>query len=602
MSSWKWLKELVGSKNSALTITDPKIMKEDKSIELPLSTLIVRPDSVPPDIRSLLWFYDGAFKNYTSQENHYSKNKVGDFDLKISFVGSKEPSAIKMCAPIMQPPNVGDVPWPTYYPSYMQLEPDQRWIYLNWLKNVDDDINIGYVFIFYYGLERHLYFGNYELAFQMILRLRTKHKNSSFQGYSANALIAASLLHQREDLFVDYLESIDIINEAHMSSFYLISKRALGLGLSPQEIMAFARTVGFSNRRYLKEEKTLFEIEVRKLLLEDFGSETLGLEGFLLSECPQKFEFIAANYSIDQKQRGMDVPNLVYHPELRKILNGILMTAHENTKIMMKEMKKKGTYVAAFEVSKAFPIEPDPLFSKNLFFSAIDVHVFEVNEKYYVSSICPTCKEEMGKRPVHKGKCPHCSSLVLAKNSVFNGLWVLLTEEEYANMTGIRNERSRRSWIKKEILNTGMRESAFLAFMKHEKLSLEDALLFQADVVSSEYRGNEDYGLYRNALLHKGNIYERIGNTEEALKLYLAVSHLDINGCMNSGIGFIAKQAFLAPAVINWIIGLADKLGYERNQVRKLYLEIAEKCNEKEMSLTPEKAWEKLGKALYQDL
>jgi len=54
--------------------------------------------------------------------------------------------------------NINNIPRPDYYPTYAGLNPEQRWIYLNWLQNPSESINIGYVFLYYYGLERQLLF------------------------------------------------------------------------------------------------------------------------------------------------------------------------------------------------------------------------------------------------------------------------------------------------------------------------------------------------------------------------------------------------------------------------------------------------------------
>jgi hypothetical protein len=57
-------------------------------------------------------------------------------------------------------------------------------------------VDIGYVFIFYYGLERHLISGNYSEAIDTILTLRKTHNHPSFLSYSANALVISAILHK----------------------------------------------------------------------------------------------------------------------------------------------------------------------------------------------------------------------------------------------------------------------------------------------------------------------------------------------------------------------------------------------------------------------
>ncbi|MCI0564532.1 MAG: TerB N-terminal domain-containing protein, partial [Nitrososphaera sp.] len=76
-----------------------------------------------------------------------------------------DPSTIFTRLAVRAPRDMASVPHPPYYPSYMELSPEQRWVYLSWLKDVRQPIYIGYVFIYYYGLERHLLLGDYDSAF-----------------------------------------------------------------------------------------------------------------------------------------------------------------------------------------------------------------------------------------------------------------------------------------------------------------------------------------------------------------------------------------------------------------------------------------------------
>jgi hypothetical protein len=104
-----------------------------------------------------------------------------------------EPSAIYTNLPIIIN-NSKPVEKPGYYPSYRELDPIQKGNYLNWLTNPYNEIDIGYVFVFYYGLERHLLLGDFESAFETIIKLRNAHKNKSFLAYSLNAIILSSIL------------------------------------------------------------------------------------------------------------------------------------------------------------------------------------------------------------------------------------------------------------------------------------------------------------------------------------------------------------------------------------------------------------------------
>jgi len=88
---------------------------------------------------------------------------------------------------------------PSYYPSYQGFSPEQRHAYLTWLeKGRAGPTDIGYVFLFFYGLERRLMGeGAREDEADItaeVERLRDSYgSNHSFRRYSAELLAAARL-------------------------------------------------------------------------------------------------------------------------------------------------------------------------------------------------------------------------------------------------------------------------------------------------------------------------------------------------------------------------------------------------------------------------
>jgi len=100
--------------------------------------------------------------------------------VKTNELSADDPSTIFIRMPIAKPDDINNVPTPGYYPTYASLSPRQKWIYLNWLQDVSKPVNIGYVFLYYYGLERHLVLGEFDLAFDEILCLRKYHNNQWF--------------------------------------------------------------------------------------------------------------------------------------------------------------------------------------------------------------------------------------------------------------------------------------------------------------------------------------------------------------------------------------------------------------------------------------
>ena len=97
-----------------------------------------------------------------------------------------------------------------YWPSYTQIPDESRAAYLDWLAGgrSDADAYIGYIFLFFYGLERRLLFdlrylperrGEARALIAEIERLRSIYAgNRSFDGYSTSLLQVARALWSEE--------------------------------------------------------------------------------------------------------------------------------------------------------------------------------------------------------------------------------------------------------------------------------------------------------------------------------------------------------------------------------------------------------------------
>jgi tellurite resistance protein len=88
-----------------------------------------------------------------------------------------------------------------YYPSYQSIDPRCRLAYLQWLSSARDDpaANIGYVFLYFYGIERRLMLDRTSAErpalIEEVERLRGVYaRNGSFDRYSRALLDAALLL------------------------------------------------------------------------------------------------------------------------------------------------------------------------------------------------------------------------------------------------------------------------------------------------------------------------------------------------------------------------------------------------------------------------
>lgn len=298
---------------------------------------------IPDEIVNLLWFPDGPYKNFNPniKENGF---KIGGLFVNSSIgmgsIGSTEPSAIYYKLLIKPTYSFVNIPKLPYFPSYAGLTPEQRWIYLNWLKNIDFDVDIGYVFLFYYGLERHLVFGKYEQAFKIILRLRQNHRNNSFLNYSSNALNATCLMHDSPNLLDDYIKSEEKFEKHKISILLFITKYATNINLSADELIALSKDVGFSNQRYIKSERKLFEKELKNILTQKYKNDSFPLNQYPIKNWPLRKEVLFINYSIDEEKRFKELPCLINFKPFREEINNLLKMSHDNVKNVITVIRK----------------------------------------------------------------------------------------------------------------------------------------------------------------------------------------------------------------------------------------------------------------------
>lgn len=312
-------------------------------------SLSVRGLTIHDDLRNLVWIGDGKFKNYTQNQSDKNSMEVNGIRISISFMNQEEPSLIYTNQRITQPKDISEVERPPYYPTYSGLTPEQKWVYLKLLSNpYDTSIDIGFVFILYYGLERHLLNGNFEKAFEVILKLRDVHTNKSFQAYSANAIVLTCMLHQRGDLVIKFIQSLDKDHElAFFDNLFLICYYSFDLPLLPKDIVRMAKTFEFNNMNYIKKYPDLFLENLKNAIMSKTGTEELNLKKYLTASEIKKVKTqdvgIFANMSIIEK--SVPVPLLSENFKLKRELYNFLELAHENVKIKLAEIRKAGKTV-----------------------------------------------------------------------------------------------------------------------------------------------------------------------------------------------------------------------------------------------------------------
>lgn len=322
---------------------------------LPNSILL----SVHPDILNYIWIGDGKMKNYTPQQNNGQKIIINGVTFTFSFGIQEEPSLIFTKLPINTDTNFAERP--PYFPTYKELSPEQRGMYWKLLANpYDSSIDIGYVFILYYGLERYLLTDKYEEIINILLKLRDVHTNPSFQSYSANAIILTCLVRQRADLVMKFMNSLDKKHEYCFSdNLFLLCKYCLNLSLTVPEIIRLAKSFEFTKTTYTKNYPDMFFEVLRKNVRAKYNGEEIPCQKLLskteFNKLPKQKIPIFANVSI--QDRNVDVPQIITSFKFKKDIYFLLEKTHEEVKSKLAELRKKGITLEKKATSKKLPKE-----------------------------------------------------------------------------------------------------------------------------------------------------------------------------------------------------------------------------------------------------
>lgn len=283
---------------------------------------------------------------FISNESPKSHGYGLEYTISISDSGSFEmnkeipddPSTIYSILKAVDSENSDKVPKLPYYPSYSQMKPEQRGLYLRWLYDVTKKIEIGYVFIYYYGLERQLIYGDFDAAFDEIRLLRNFHSNISFQSYSASALVHSCLLRRRVDRLKQLYESeeFDYFGNSNLLILYYND-----IDITPDMMFHLASNLSGVNRRYIKLHPDLYKEKISEILIEKFGDSSFPLSSkYDLDEVKGIPYPIFANISLPSEIRTPQLPNILKHPPFQKEMIEIYYDIHNAVKSELKERRK----------------------------------------------------------------------------------------------------------------------------------------------------------------------------------------------------------------------------------------------------------------------
>lgn len=284
---------------------------------------------VPEPTRSLLWITN---EDPSKAESPFTiKVTINISGAGPSFTQEQpnfyaEPSLIWNKLPIE--PNDELEQHPMYYPQYARLYPKNRYQYLNWLKDVTQETNLSYVFLYFYGLERHLLIGDFDKAVDEIINLVNHHDKSSFRAYAIRSLVAAAIIKKRPDIINKAPFVLDGIDNAS-----LILRKLSGNSLKAKNIMDLANRVGYSSKYYMRKYKDEFDTELQNILYEK-GDILNKFNHHLLHEENESF---FANMSIPEDIRTIKMPQLIENDEFQNTIKDCLNMTNEVLKIRRKK-------------------------------------------------------------------------------------------------------------------------------------------------------------------------------------------------------------------------------------------------------------------------
>ncbi len=294
-------------------------------------------EHIPQNIREILFISDAAPNDINLG---FAINI--SVDLESGRIDSDEvlpddPSTIYINLPLSE--SDIDPEKPPYWPAYAKLSPEQRWKYITWLSDITKAIDPGYVFVFYYGLERQLLLGAFEKAFEIVIKLREYHENNSFQAYSLAGLLYSCVL-RNQPTFMNKLKGQ--LTSLKWGNEELLVKYWLNENISAEEFSRLSMGFKDLNMRYLKNENELYTKAVREVFIEKFGENSLPLNEIVNYKSVKRKKSMAyANFSFPENVRFIDTPMLFEDKALKKTVSDIHNASHEMVKNELKDLRKR---------------------------------------------------------------------------------------------------------------------------------------------------------------------------------------------------------------------------------------------------------------------
>lgn len=300
---------------------------------------MLTPDIFIPQLenRDLLWIsYDRNIpENYRGFSVNVKINEYGQIETETVRHDKPDPSTIWAYLPVRE----GFFSPLPYWPHYIDLSPEQRFAYLTWLRDVSKPVDTGFVFLYFYGLERHLIIGDIDRAVDQIIKLRNHHPNKSFQTYSRNSIIHACIMRNRLDILATLHEKTEVQD---FSNAQILLAHNLGLELSAGNLIDLFYKLYPKSRKAIKEGRNLLNSVTEETLTELYGKSSMSLDDININRTRVITETRFCNYSFPDHIRFVDITDYTSCKGLLKKIDAVFNISYERYKVAKKNIKKTG--------------------------------------------------------------------------------------------------------------------------------------------------------------------------------------------------------------------------------------------------------------------
>ena len=494
-----------------------------------------------------------------------------------------ERSTVFTGLPVSQPKDVSLVEKLPYRPAYVWLSEEQRWVYLDWLQNIQGDVQPEYIFLYFYGLERRMLTKDFEQAFHEVMMLRQYHDRDSFPGSAERSVLALCIMRNRADCANEYLTRFPC---SYLDNLSLLVMSKLGMGLTPEQLINSGHLCGDRakniKRTYLNSHPTLYRTCLDEVLRVKFGRADMPFADILgMVDIPTIQQGLFTSISMYELVKSPEIPNIVQCKPFQDRILSVLAETHEAVKERLASLRKSE------KASGPVPALVEP---------GIDSP----------TTTCPACGAHFTHTPASGRKCPSCGIVLRLRTDPKTRVRSLMTAERAVVCHASWREYRERIFVE------GMANSADIkyadVYKAREGLSRSSGIeAHYSDILVPWYRPKmtkeaEDmsWGLWRNDYYSISELYRFEGRFEKQLEALLAVCYIDANGPNNTQPSMQSLfPAFTPPkSLINYATAILDtlkhlvtQLAMDEDTEKSLFLKSAETVRNRYMPLAPEVAW-----------